>query len=104
MTKKTTILRIMPDGSIKCLGGDDFKELEKLGPINKERVSHILPVNSTKRFCFRLLRKLFGETGRVSDWTRSWNGPWEVTILKTNEKFINQNRCDCIEWEKKKLE
>lgn len=103
MTKKEVILHVQPDGTIKCLGGDDLKPLENLGSLSKERVSHILPVNKYKKFAFKTLRYVFGETGKISNYTRSWKGPWEVTIIHSGEKFTSQNRCDCIEWETKKL-
>ena len=45
------------------------------GCVSRARASNILPLNRAKRLAFRLLRHLFGETGRASDWTRAWKGP-----------------------------
>jgi len=47
----------------------------------KRRFSEIVPVNPVLRVVFRVLRFLFSEVGRVSDWTRRWSCLWEATIL-----------------------
>ena len=68
--------------------------------IAKRRISHILPVNPIKRAAFILLRRLFGDDGKVSDWTRSWSGPWVVTMLIGNgEHFTHASRAECVRWE-----
>jgi hypothetical protein len=44
------------------------------------RASHVVPISRPKRWAFRLFRRLFGETGRVAAWTRTWRGPWRVDL------------------------
>jgi hypothetical protein len=46
----------------------------------KTRVSHILPKSLGARLFFMVLRVLFGETGRVAQWTREWGCDWLVFI------------------------
>jgi hypothetical protein len=52
----------------------DFASLEKW------RASHVLPWGRARRWWFVKLRKWFGETGRIADWTRNWRGPWLVDL------------------------
>lgn len=73
------------------------------------RVSHILPVNRLKRSVFVALRFLFGESGRVSDWTRQWTGPWQARFLEVSHfrdqpAFTNQDRDACLDWERRIIE
>lgn len=49
---------------------------------SRRRFSEIVPVNPFKRAWFRVLRLCFGERGRVAEWTRTWRGPWRLTILQ----------------------
>lgn len=45
------------------------------------RASHVEPTAPAARFAFHLIRRLFGETGRVADLTRSrLFGPWRVNL------------------------
>jgi hypothetical protein len=44
------------------------------------RASHIEPLYPVSRVLFHLLRKLFGETGRVAEWTRHWDVLWRVNL------------------------
>jgi hypothetical protein len=93
-----SILSLRPDGTLETLGGDDFP-LSALGPATVERVSRLYPVNPAKRLIFKALRFTFGEKGRIADFTRSFKGPWEATILRTGERFIGKNRAVCLQWE-----
>lgn len=74
------------------------------GTMQKQRASHILPVNGVKRAAFKVLRRVFGETGRVADWTRRWRGPWYAEIIATGETFTHWDRQKCVDWELKRLE
>ena len=44
-----------------------------------------LPASPSKRAAFRLLRRLFGDRGRVAAWTRTWPGPWLVQMSPTGD-------------------
>ena len=57
-----------------------LSSLETAGHATRRRASQVHPVNRIKRAAFYTLRGLFGERGRVSDWTRSWVGNWEVDL------------------------
>ena len=93
-----SLVVVGPDGCLRTLGGDNLP-LEGLGVVHKRRASHILPLNNPKRAVFRLLRRVFGEKGRVAAWTRTWRGPWEAHILATGERFVSWNRQSCLDWE-----
>ncbi len=47
---------------------------------NVKRASHVEPVNILMRVAFKTLRKVFGEYGKVSDFTRMWPCRWRVNL------------------------
>lgn len=66
------------------------EEAEEIGgelglKIEDRRGGHVWPKRPVKRFAFKALRKVFGSKGRVSDWTRSWRGPWVVCVPSTKQ-------------------
>lgn len=97
----TTQIYIPPGGEVISIG-DMPLELE--GTARRQRASHILPVNRVKRAFFTALRTVFGERGRVAEWTRSWVGPWLGVILATGETYTHQSRRVVLDWEHKRLE
>ena len=48
---------------------------------------------------FKFLRRIFGEAGRVADWTRTWAGPWRCVILATGQSAVFESREEAICWE-----
>jgi len=55
---------------------------QALGVVQTEkRAAHVLPKNLLLRKGFFALRRLFGDSGPVSDWTRSWKVQWEVILV-----------------------
>lgn len=48
--------------------------------VTVQRASHIEPCRLGRRILFRLLRRLFGEDGRVGEWTRRWHCDWRVDL------------------------
>ena len=64
-----------------------------------KRISHVLPANPLKRAAFRILRFLFGDKGRIADWTRRWKGPWIVVINGIEIGTFN-NRQEAISYER----
>ena len=52
----------------------------RLGPTVTRRYSSVEPDNVILRGAFHILRLLFGETGAVSDFTRSWRCLWRANI------------------------
>jgi hypothetical protein len=55
----------------------------KLGPATTQRYSAVEPSAPGLRLAFRLLRALFGDTGRVPNWTRNWPCLWLADIRKS---------------------
>lgn len=96
--------RILIDerGFIRCIHNPNVP-LHELGTVTKRRVSTITPMFAPKKQAFWLLRKLFGEEGRVAAWTRTWRTTWLVRILKTGEWSVFTRREDCVAWELEKL-
>lgn len=52
------------------------------------RASHIEPVDPILRGVFHLTRKLFGDKGRVSAWTRRWSILWRVNMSPSGGGII----------------
>ena len=46
---------------------------------NVRRASHVEPVNLILRIMFYAIR-LFGEDGRMGNWTRGWSCRWRVNL------------------------
>lgn len=90
-------IEIHKNGTIRTFKNDFDLDLKSKTEI---RVSRILPKNIFLRFTFILLRKLFGDDGKIANWTRNWRCTWIVII---DGKIIGefQNRKDAILFEKK---
>lgn len=71
-----TTLIFIEDDTARCAGDMPYD----LGRCERRRASHILPSHPLKRVAFRVLRAVFGERGRVSEWTRQWYGPWQLRM------------------------
>lgn len=94
-------LRIRKDGVIEWLAPPPVPF--KIQKQTRTRFSEIVPSNHVKCVLFRILRFVFGETGRVSDWTRSWCCLWHGEILQgphKGETMESGLRCVLLEWEK----
>lgn len=90
--------KIKRDGTIEFLG----EAPPGWQPTRKQRFSEIVPVHPVKRLAFRALRWMFGEQGRVSDWTRRWRCRWEATILMGRTKGTrrrSEDRAFLLHWE-----
>jgi hypothetical protein len=77
MTEMT--FTITEDGDIVALaspGADVI--LSEMGEMQTQRASHVEPAPRYDRWLFHTLRFLFGDKGRVSDWTRQWHTLWRV--------------------------
>lgn len=49
-----------------------------LGSVITRRASHVEPGPRYERWLFHILRAVFGDKGRVADWTRNWYTLWRV--------------------------
>lgn len=99
---RTQELYVQLDGTIQTIG-DATPDLEMIGPCTRRRASNILPVHRGKRGAFLFLRALFGERGRIAEWTRQWQGPWISLLFATGETYVHQSRRCCVEWERRRL-
>jgi hypothetical protein len=90
-------ITIKTDGSVEFLGELPI-DLPLANPI-KRRVSIVQPTSFWRRKAFRLLRTVFGESGRVASFTRTWSGPWTATILATGQTATFNTRAEAIAWE-----
>lgn len=105
MVMKRTVIRIRKDATLEWLNPPPFAV-----PVvrrSKRRFSTIEPLDPTLRFFFKLLRLLFGETGKVSDWTRTWRVMWLARIKLgrwRGSEFVSPFRAACVEWEHERWE
>jgi hypothetical protein len=76
---------------------------EKLFPEAQQprRASHVVPMGRWSRFLFQALRGAFGEDGRVSEWTRTWAGPWKIDMSPVGGPTVSGffDRAVAIEYE-----
>jgi hypothetical protein len=80
MQNEVTFIIDTKDGTAKYLlteaaGALDFEE--KPPAI---RASHVEPCDFVLRALFHLLRKWFGDKGRMSEFTRAWPTKWRVNM------------------------
>lgn len=75
---------IAPDGSMKFIVDDDSRQLLSMGNSEVRRASHVEPFDPVLRFTFHVLRSVFSDKGRVSEWTRSWQCYWQVNMSPSN--------------------
>jgi hypothetical protein len=84
-------------GEVRTFLGD--LDLPDMDVREVKRVSYIYPACLWLRIVFILLRKLFGDSGRVAEWTRRWRCLWEVRI--GNQVWTGfQDRQKAIEFER----
>jgi hypothetical protein len=69
------------------------------------RASHIYPTNVIKRWSFIVLRKVFGDKGRLASWTRKWKCHWFVSLAPVDGPNLGPftNRKEAISAEKEWL-
>jgi hypothetical protein len=77
------VVNIREDGTLVCLNHEETSCFKELGKVKTRRASHVEPYTRRYRIAFHMLRFLFGEKGRVSDWTR--NGTfWRSRLWRVN--------------------
>lgn len=77
----TIVVTIEEDGSIVCLKNNVTASLLEMGSSITKRASHVEPDNGLLRIIFHILRKLFGERGKMADFTRQWSCLWRVNLI-----------------------
>ena len=75
---KILTVTIDEEGNLIYLKTDAADVLLELGETVTKRASHVEPGPKYERWLFHTLRFLFGDKGRVSDWTRTWQTLWRV--------------------------
>lgn len=97
------LVRIKPDGTLEFLGPppDGLRLPEQ----TRRRFSEIVPCHRWPwhRLAFRVIRFLFGDTGKAAEWTRRWQCLWVCTILEGRHKGEQRwswERRVLIEWER----
>ena len=76
--RKVVTVTIDESGDMVYLNTPESDIFMELGERITPRASHVEPGPRYERWLFRLLRTLFGDEGRISEWTRSWNTLWRV--------------------------
>jgi hypothetical protein len=92
-------------GGTALMLAEDASFLSRVGPVCRERYSHIWPRSFALRAAFRFLRGLTSERGVISNWTRTWQCVWEVRLAASPSVVRHTGtRSECIEWEKANLD
>lgn len=76
--------------------------VDALGGASVNRASHVEPDGLAFRLLFHLLRQLFGDKGRMSDFTRDWPCLWRVNTKPVGGPILPgryTNRQEAIEAE-----
>lgn len=70
------------DGHVECIYDEKYAPLvfELFPGAIVARISHIEPCQFALRAVFHLLRWVFGDEGRVAQWTRTWRCLWRVNF------------------------
>lgn len=93
---KTHRLKILKDGRMSWLNPPPFAVP---AVTKRKRYSEITPTNPFLFVAFRALRLVFGERGRVAQWTRSWRCEWRMVVLSTGVTSVSTDRAMLIELE-----
>ena len=102
MINQEVTLIIRDDGALVCLDHEETSFLRKLGRVTTRRASHVEPRDKTLRFHFHMLRYIFGDKGRMSEFTRHWPCTWRVNLTPVGGPVMShrwQLRQDAIDAE-----
>jgi len=75
------------DGNMRAVDNPLIADMN-LGAGEKRRASHVVPTNHLLRGAFYVLRRWFGETGRVAGFTRRWPCRWTVNLTPVGGTLI----------------
>jgi hypothetical protein len=76
--RKVVTVTIDESGDMVYLNTPENDIFMELGERITARASNVLPVDFWHRQAFRILRTLFGDYGRIAQWTREWSTRWYV--------------------------
>jgi hypothetical protein len=96
------LIGVDDEGHLQYIDNPALDFLGKLGAKVTQRASHVEPDGLISRALFSLLRRAFGDKGRVGQWTRTWNVLWRVNLGPSNgpildERFINRDEAIAAE-------
>lgn len=96
--QKIATVTIDENGDILFLATDSNDIfLEDTQTITK-RASHVEPAPRYERWLFHFLRAIFGDKGRVSDWTRQWNTLWRIDTSPVGGPILRDADGDIRYW------
>lgn len=96
-----TVVTITPEGDIRFLVNEDSAFLLEDNAVVR-RASHVEPDSLSLRYIFHGLRFIFGEYGKVGNFTRVWPCAWRVNLTPTGGPILDDvwyNRQDAIDAE-----
>ena len=76
----SVVITVETDGTLQFLNTPHLRPLLDEGTSQVRRASHVEPMARLPRLFFHLLRRVFGEQGRVAQWTREWPVVWQVNL------------------------
>jgi len=85
-------------GDVIFLATDANDIFLSLGNVVTQRASHVEPGGRYERILFHTLRALFGDKGRVSDWTRQWFTLWRVNTKPVGGPILRDERGNIRYW------
>ncbi len=83
------VIRIKADGTTEFIDVPELAELKSGGAATKRRASHVEPWRRGYRWAFHLLRRVFGEDGRVARFTRRWPIYWRVNLTPSGGPILD---------------
>ena len=98
---QTVTISITEDGSTRFLVSECTRHLLTDTSVI-QRASNVEPVRYTLRLAFHGLRLIFGDYGRVAEFTRHWNCVWRVNLAPIGGPVLPgrwRNRQDAIDAE-----
>lgn len=97
MPRRTVTIDV--DGQFEW-SGDFLPNYIDPDTLDIRRVSRIVPDHWLKGPLFLLLRKIFGDEGKVAAWTRNWEGPHTCTLLDYGVTTTHESRAIALRWER----
>ena len=92
MTTEHTIT--IRDGQVEYIHNDELAAAltDSIGTPEKNRASHVEPINRALRFLFHAIRSRVADDSRLAEWTRGWKCLWRARIFDgpTLQPFVDR--------------
>lgn len=79
---------VREDGSLVFLDTQEAQCFKALGSVTTRRASHVEPDSWLLRLAFHALRQVYGDKGRMSEFTRGWPCLWRVNTIPTGGPIL----------------